>query len=68
MNVAAFLLMDSQKDSTSPGHPKPAQPLSGIHLLCTHFWQACEILLVIPLDLAALSLLLSCLMPLSEVM
>ncbi|KAL0035738.1 hypothetical protein WJX77_000923 [Trebouxia sp. C0004] len=28
VNVAAFLLMDSQKDSTSPGHPKPAQPLS----------------------------------------
>ncbi|KAL0054672.1 hypothetical protein WJX82_000828 [Trebouxia sp. C0006] len=28
VNVAAFLLMDSQKDSTSPGHPNPAQPLS----------------------------------------
>jgi len=35
VNVAAFLLMDSQKDSTSPGHPTPAQPLSGIQLLCT---------------------------------
>ncbi|KAL0027896.1 hypothetical protein WJX79_001192 [Trebouxia sp. C0005] len=28
VNVAAFLLMDSQKGSTSPGHPKSAEPLS----------------------------------------
>ena len=26
VNVAAFLLMDSQKDSTSPGHTKSALP------------------------------------------
>ena len=35
INVAAFLLMDSQKDSTSPGHPRPAQALPGKCLLLT---------------------------------
>ena len=29
VNVAAFLLMDSQKDSSSPGHHKSAQPAQG---------------------------------------
>ena len=29
VNVAAFLLMDSQKGSTSPGHKSPAGPNEG---------------------------------------
>ncbi|KAL3133449.1 hypothetical protein ABBQ38_007312 [Trebouxia sp. C0009 RCD-2024] len=29
VNVAAFLLMDSQKDSTSPGHARPARQTQG---------------------------------------
>lgn len=29
VNVAAFLLMDSQKDSTSPGHAETAKPAQG---------------------------------------
>ena len=35
INVAAFLLMDSQKDSTSPGQSRPAQALPGECLLLT---------------------------------